>query len=90
MGVKVTFLGNESKASQSVVRALVPQEAVRTDSGSQIVYLYHDGRVERRAVRVGSTRGNDEEIVAGLSGGDQVVISGFEGLHDGERVEVKK
>jgi RND family efflux transporter MFP subunit len=90
MGVKVTFLGEESKASQSAVKALVPQAAVRNDNGSQIVYLYHDGRVERRAVRVGSARGNDQEIVAGLSGSEQVVISGFEGLHDGERVEVRK
>jgi RND family efflux transporter MFP subunit len=90
MGVKVTFLGNDAKESQTAVKALVPQSAVRDDGGSKIVYLYRDGRVERRAVRVGSARGNDEEIVAGLSGSEQVVISGFEGLRDGDRVAVKK
>jgi RND family efflux transporter MFP subunit len=90
MGVKVTFLGNEAKEPQTAVKALVPQSAVRDDGGSKIVYLYRDGRAERRAVRVGSTRGNDQEIVAGLSGSEQVVISGLEGLRDGERVEVKK
>jgi RND family efflux transporter MFP subunit len=90
MGVKVTFLGNEAKEPQTAVKALVPLSAVRDDGGSKIVYLYRDGRVERRAVRVGSTRGNDQEIVAGLSGSEQVVIGGFEGLRDGDRVEVKK
>jgi hypothetical protein len=33
--------------------------------------------------------GSDQEIVAGLSGGDQVVIAGPEGLTDGERVKMK-
>jgi RND family efflux transporter MFP subunit len=90
MGVKVTFLGNESKEAQAAVKALVPQAAVREDNGSKIVYVYREGRVERRAVRIGSILGNEQEILAGLSGGDQVVIGGFEGLHDGERVEIRK
>jgi RND family efflux transporter MFP subunit len=91
MGVKVTFLGAESKASTAgAVKALVPQAAVRKDSGSDIVYLYRDGRVERRAVRLGGQRGDEQEILAGLAGGDQVVISGFDGLQDGHRVEIKR
>jgi RND family efflux transporter MFP subunit len=91
MGVKVTFLGDAPKQTQAAgVKALVPQAAVRNDNGSQIVYLYRDGRIERRAVRVGGTRGGDREIIAGVAGGDQVVIGGFEGLHDGQRVDLKR
>ena len=91
MGVKVTFLGEPSKTAPSGgVKVLVPQTAIRNDNGSQIVYVYHEGRVERRAVRAGGSRGNDQEILAGLSSGDQVVVSDFEGLHDGEQVEIKK
>jgi len=91
MGVKVTFLGNEGRAAKSGgVKVLVPQTALRNQNGSQVVYLYKEGHVERRAVGVGETRGSDTEITAGLAPGDQVVVSGFEGLRDGERVEVRR
>jgi RND family efflux transporter MFP subunit len=91
MGVKVTFLGNEGRAGKSEgVKVLVPQTALRNESGSQVVYLYKEGHAERRAVGVGETRGSDTEITAGLAPGDQVVVSGFDGLHDGERVEIRR
>ncbi len=91
MGVKVTFLGQESRAAKSEgVKALVPQTALRSEKGSQVVYLYRAGHVERRAVGVGETRGSDTEITAGLAPGDQVVVSGFDGLHDGQRVEIRR
>jgi RND family efflux transporter MFP subunit len=91
MGVKVTFLGNAPKAAQAgAPRLLVPQGAVRNENGSSIVYVYRDGRVERRAVSAGDARGSDREIVAGLADGDQVVASGFDGLSDGARVKLKR
>jgi multidrug efflux pump subunit AcrA (membrane-fusion protein) len=62
---------------------------VREVQGKQVVFAYRDGALERRAVSVGSARGSDLEIIAGLSPGDQVVVRGPEGLHDGERVKVK-
>jgi len=90
MGVKVTFLGDEPKGAQgSAARMLVPQTAVRSENGSSIVFVYHDGAVERRAVRIGDARGSNREIVAGLADGDQVVVSGFDGLHDGAQVVAK-
>jgi RND family efflux transporter MFP subunit len=91
MGVKVTFLGDESKGARTgAATLLVPQSAVRSDNGSTVVYVYHDGRVERRAVRTGGTRGTDQEIIAGLAAGDQVVVSGLEGIRDSIRVELKR
>jgi RND family efflux transporter MFP subunit len=91
MGVKVTFLGDEPKGAQEgAARLLVPQAAVRSDGSSRIVYVYRDGQVERRAVRVGNGRGSDREIIAGLAGGDQVVVSGFDRLHDGTHVALKR
>ena len=89
MGVKVAFLGEERRSDQPQVQALVPREAVREVQGKQVVFAYRDGTLERRAVSVGSARGSDLEIIAGLSPGDQVVVRGPEGLHDGERVKVK-
>jgi len=91
MGVKVTFLGDEAKGPSAGANTLrIPKSAVRSDSGSSIVYVYHDGRVERRAVRLGAASGSDQEIVAGLTVGDQVVVSPPEGIHDSTQVELKK
>jgi RND family efflux transporter MFP subunit len=89
MGVKVAFLGDERPPDQPNVRALVPREAVREVDGIQVVFAYRDGALERRAVSVGSPRGSDLEITAGVSAGEQVVVTGPEGLHDGMRVKVK-
>ncbi len=90
MGVKVTFLGEEPSTKETgAARVLVPRTAVREESGSRVVFVYRDGRVERRAVRLGQARGDDQEVVAGLSDGEQVVIKGHEGLRDGLRVRIK-
>jgi len=90
MGVKVTFFGDEpSTRATGAARILVPRTAVREEGGNQVVFVYRDGRVERRAVRLGQARGNDHEVIAGLSDGEQVVVRGLEGLRDGQRVQVK-
>ena len=89
MGVKVTFLGDEPAATPGAPRVLAPQGAVRQDNGQSVVYLYRDGKVERRAVRVGGTEGNDVEIIAGVADGDRLVV-GAEPLKDGQRVDAKQ
>ena len=89
MGVKVAFLGEEpSTRSTDATRVVVPRTAVREEGGSQVVFVYRDGRVERRAVRLGQARGNDQEVVAGLSDGEQIVVKGLEGLRDSLRVRI--
>src|SRR5580658_5667526 len=92
MGVKVTFLGDEPKEKNSAAEpaVLIPQTAVREDQGKKIVFLVKDDRLERRAVTVGSTRGTDAEILAGLEAGDTVVVKGPATLRDGQAVEIKK
>jgi RND family efflux transporter MFP subunit len=89
MGVKVTFLGEESSAAQAATRVLVPHDAVRQENGQPVVFLYREGKVERRAVRVGAAQGNDVEIIAGVTDGDRLVV-GAEPLKDGQRVDVKQ
>jgi RND family efflux transporter MFP subunit len=90
MGVKVTFLGEEpGTRAAGPAGVLIPRAAVREEGGSQVVFVYRDGQVERRAVRVGQARGGDQEIVAGLSDGERVVVKGLEGLRDGQRVRTQ-
>jgi multidrug efflux pump subunit AcrA (membrane-fusion protein) len=90
MGGKVTFLGEEPRSrAAGATGILIPRTAVREEGGSQVVFVYRDGRVERRAVRLGQVRGTEQEVVAGLSDGEQVVVRGLEGLRDGLRVQRK-
>jgi RND family efflux transporter MFP subunit len=91
MGVKVAFLGDAPSQQQSAQpQVVIPKSAVRDEGGQQAVFLYKDGRVERRAIRVGGARGEDIVVLAGVSDGDQVVVGGAEGLHDGSKVGIKK
>jgi RND family efflux transporter MFP subunit len=90
MGVKVSFLAAEQPSGQAPPRAVVPREATREAEGKTVVFLFRDGRLERRAVSLGTVRGTDVEVTAGLSPGDQVVVKGPAGLHDGQRVKVKQ
>jgi RND family efflux transporter MFP subunit len=91
MGVKVTFYGEEaSDPADGGARVLVPRAALRVEGGSPAVFVYHDGRVERRAVRLGQARGDEQEVIAGLSDGEQVVTTGLGELRDGQRAQLKR
>jgi hypothetical protein len=39
---------------------------------------------------VGQVRGDQQEVVAGLSDGEQVVTTDLEALHDGQRAQLKR
>jgi RND family efflux transporter MFP subunit len=91
MGVKVTFLGEEEKqAKRAPEGVMVPRNAVREDSGQNIVFLVKDDHVERHAVKVGTTNGAQTQILAGLTPGDTVVVGGPTDLRDGEAVAIKR
>jgi len=90
MGVKLTFLGDERAAPTAAGRMLVPRTAVREEGGAAAVFVHREGRLERRAVKLGQARGNEHEVLAGLSDGDQVVTAGINELRDGQNVRVKR
>lgn len=91
MGVKVTFLRESdaaAPAAQSVT--LVPQAAVQTEGESNFVFVVMNDTVERRAVKVGGTDGDRREVLAGLRGGDRVVISPPAELAPGAPIVIKQ
>ena len=92
MGVKVTFLREEEAAAAPAARAvtLVPQAAVKTDGGASYVFVVRQNSVERRAIKTGGTDGDRLEVLAGLSGGDQVVISPPPDLAEGMLIAIKQ
>jgi RND family efflux transporter MFP subunit len=84
------FEGPEAASPAQGGGMLVPEQALRDEEGKSVVYLYHDGKVERRTVRATLGRHHDAvEVIAGLAESDRVVVKGFRGLRDGKQVAVK-
>jgi RND family efflux transporter MFP subunit len=91
MGVKVTFLREADTATAPLAQSvtLAPQAAVKTDAGTTFVFLINGESVERRAVKIGGTDGDRVEVLAGLKGGDRVVIAPPPKLAAGTPIVVK-
>jgi len=87
MGVRVAFLGAASTTPAAPVASgvLVPVDAVRSDGS---VFVYVDGKVERRSVTPGQTVGAEREITRGLRAGERVVVAPPPSLKDGAAVRV--
>ena len=77
MGVKVTFMREADSAAAVVAQpmTLVPAAAVKQENNASYVFTVKDQTVERRAIKTGGTDGDRLEVLAGLKGGDRVVIS---------------
>jgi RND family efflux transporter MFP subunit len=96
MGVKVTFLRDSDTATAAVTQAvtLVPQAAIKTEGDASYVFVTKSDAgqptVERRAIKVGGTDGDRREVLAGLRGGDRVVISPPPELTPGQPIVVKQ
>ena len=70
---------------------LVPSPGVVYKDGKSFVYAVRNDTAKMASVRIGftSTDENKTEIISGLSGGDEVIVSGHFGLKDGAKVRVK-
>jgi RND family efflux transporter MFP subunit len=88
MSIQVWFLGDETAGSTETppARVLIPQAALHKDGATPYVFIFDDGRVERRAVKVGAVTGSDVEILTGVSGDEKVILSSEKSLTDGARV----
>jgi HlyD family secretion protein len=91
MGIKVAFLGSENGSSAAAPAApiTVPKTSVRTDAGSQVVFVVAGDAAERRAVRVGNAKDDRLEVLSGLSAGEKIVLDPPAALKDGSRLVIK-
>jgi RND family efflux transporter MFP subunit len=89
MGVKVAFMDKDNPSQSSVAVLVVPKTAIRDIDEKPVVFILKENFIERRAVKPGRTVGDSVEILAGISDGEHVVISGPEDLQDGQEVVVK-
>jgi RND family efflux transporter MFP subunit len=89
MGVRVAFLETQhERPAQQTSGVLVPAEAVRADGSTGVVFVYAHGKVERRSVTLGETRGGHRQVLSGLRDGERVVLSPQESLQDGHPVKL--
>ena len=68
---------------ESTPAVLVPLRAVRTESGTNTVFVIRDGRAESRLVQLGQTEGDLVEIKSGVAANELVATSNVEALSDG-------
>jgi len=87
MGVKVAFRETEEPKEGARASVLqIPRSALRSEKGQDIVFIVSNGKVERRAVRVGVSENEKATIDSGLHEGEKVVVEGPADLADGARV----
>ena len=72
-----TFVQVELRPEADDPRPLVPSESLITSGAeSRVILVGDDGSFHPRQVRAGRSGGGKTEIVEGLSGGEQIVVSG--------------
>jgi RND family efflux transporter MFP subunit len=86
MGVKVAFQSVEEETTGRAA-VVVPRRALRQDGGQDVVFVVQNEKVERRAVTLGESEGEEALIVSGLAVGERVVFEGPTDLADGDSVK---
>jgi RND family efflux transporter MFP subunit len=90
MSVKVAFQSAAESTTGPAQRTVsVARTAIRQNDGRDIVWVVRNGKVERQTVTVGAAMADTVTIAAGLSGGERVVVEGFDNLTDGASVTEK-
>jgi RND family efflux transporter MFP subunit len=91
MGARVAFLerapAQPPADGPARTGVLVPADAVRPDGEQAVVFVYADGKVERRRVTPGRAVGSDRQVLSGLRAGERVVVSPPDSLRDGAAVK---
>lgn len=67
---------------------VVPDAAVLSQGGQEVVFVVENDRAHRRPVTTGMVSGDRVEIVESLRAGELVVVQGQTGLRDGAAVRV--
>lgn len=67
----------------------IPIDAVSRLEDLQYVYIVRDGQAQRVEVEIGIRDENRVEITKGLSGSEQVIVSGKDLVHDGTPVQTQ-
>lgn len=90
MAVKVAFRATDNgKAAPVSGSVVVPKAAIQNRDGRDVVWIVSGARVERRAITIAQTTGDESTIAAGLTGGEKVVVNPPATLTDGAKISEK-
>jgi len=64
-------------------KVVIPQAALIADQEGTYVFVVEDGKAAIRRVKVGAESGTGIVIESGLSGGEQVIVEGLQGVRPG-------
>ncbi len=67
---------------------MLPREAVIRELQQAHVFVAQGDLAEKRAVELGLEEGERLEIIAGLEGGEKVIVAGQGGLKDGTKIKI--
>jgi HlyD family secretion protein len=85
------FTATKGDVIAAPIQAILVEEDLTTDAISRDVFVNRNGRATKVAVEVGLSDDTYQEIVSGLSSGDEVVTGPdrvLRALEDGDRIEV--
>lgn len=69
---------------------VIPENViVRTDLG-YVVYVAEKNRAKMKVITIESRKNNRAAISSGLNDGDELIVTGYQGLVDGENIKVVK
>jgi HlyD family secretion protein len=84
---KVQFLEDARDAGPSSGGGIFLPKAVLVEGPA--VFLVKNGRAVKQRITVGRVIGSQVEVISGLSGGEQVIVRGLDGLVDEARVRAR-
>lgn len=90
MGGKVTFLRTTTKPTAQDSYVQLPKSAVVERMGKSSVLVLNGDRVQTRPVEIRKIEGEHAQIVQGLQGGEQVIVSPAPEITDGAKVKIQE
>jgi membrane fusion protein (multidrug efflux system) len=67
-------------------KVVIPQAALIADQQGVYVFIVEDGKAVMKRVKPGNENGTNVVIESGLSGGEQVIVEGLQGIRPGAAV----
>lgn len=88
MSARITFFEPVPQAGAGVAVVLIPRSALRGEQGATYVWTVAEGRVHHTPVSPGPTFGDQIQAMAGLAGGETIVVGDPPALQDGQPVQL--
>lgn len=85
--LRVGLTAHVSRKNRPVAAVLtIPRTALVQNGDTTVVYVLHGKRVQRRPIQTGDVVGTNLIVRRGVQAGEQIVVSGGNGLRDGSLV----